>query len=158
VLGTIMIGAAGRPLPAGAQTASPGQVIAQAALQYVGVPYTSTGTRPSTGFSDIGFVRYVYRGQGIRLHISVTHSAYDRMLADGPLIDMADLQPGDILIFQNTIWPGLSHAAIYLGNGTFVHAEWYGSGVKISSLRNDPKDGNYWSAHYVTAVRPWAAT
>jgi cell wall-associated NlpC family hydrolase len=88
----------------------------------------------------------------------VTHSAYRRMLHEGTQVPMDQLQPGDLLFFQNTNWPGLSHVGIYIGDGKFVHAEYYGVGVTVSSLSNDPRDANYWSVHYRTANRPWMTT
>ncbi|MGI8827931.1 MAG: C40 family peptidase [Chloroflexota bacterium] len=134
-----------------------GATIAQTALTYVGKPYTNAGTRPETGFSDLGLVRYTYRLDGIRLHISVSRDAYRRLLMRGPRVKRSDLQPGDILFFKNTIWDGLSHVGIYVGSGMFVHAEWYNRGVVVSSFKNDPTDGDYWAMHYKTATRPWAS-
>lgn len=144
--------------PVHAQPVAEGQAIVQTALQYVGKPYTATGTNPRTGFSDLGFVRYVYRQNGFRLHIHIApdQQIYRRVLADGPRVSMADLQPGDILFFKNTLFSGLSHIGIYIGEGKFVHAEWYHYGVTVTSLQNDPRDGNYWATHYETANRPWA--
>jgi uncharacterized protein YgiM (DUF1202 family) len=70
-------------------------------------------------------------------------------------VAFSDLQPGDVLFFQNTVWAGLSHTAIYVGGGRFIHAEWYNRGVVTSSFTNDPVDGNYWTEHYLGANRPW---
>jgi len=119
-------------------------------LKYLGYPYTATGNSPSTGFSCIGFVSFVYRSNGIPLPGDLGSA-----LAYAPQVPFSDLQAGDILYFQNTVWAGLSHAAIYLGGGKFVHAEYYGYGVRISSFNNDPKDGNYWIGKYLGANRPW---
>jgi uncharacterized protein YgiM (DUF1202 family) len=95
-------------------------------------------------------VSFVYRSNGIPLPGDLQDA-----LAYAPQVSFSDLQPGDILYFQNTIWTGLSHAAIYLGGGKFVHAEYYGYGVRISSFNNDPKDSNYWIGKYLGANRPW---
>jgi uncharacterized protein YgiM (DUF1202 family) len=77
-------------------------------------------------------------------------------MAFAPAVSFSDLQPGDVLFFQNTVWTGLSHTAIYIGGGRFIHAEWYNRGVVISSFTNDPVDYNYWQGHYLGANRPWA--
>ncbi len=127
-----------------------GAQIVRTALRYLGYPYTATGNSPATGFSCIGFVSFVYRSNGIPLPGDLADA-----MAFAPQVPFADLQPGDILFFQNTIWNGLSHTAIYLGGGRFVHAEYFGYGVRISSFNNDPKDGNYWIGKYLGANRPW---
>ncbi|MGI8824747.1 MAG: SH3 domain-containing protein [Chloroflexota bacterium] len=128
-----------------------GSSIVQTAMQYLGYPYTATGNSPSTGFSCIGFVSYVYRSNGIPLPGDLGSA-----LAYAPQVPFSQLQPGDILYFQNTVWNGLSHAAIYIGGGKFIHAEWYNRGVVISSFNNDPVDGGtYWISKYLGANRPW---
>jgi uncharacterized protein YgiM (DUF1202 family) len=119
-------------------------------LRYLGYPYTATGNSPSSGFSCIGFASWVYRQNGIPLPGDLQDA-----LNFAPRVPFSQLQPGDLLYFANTVWKGLSHVAIYIGGGRFVHAEWYGYGVRISSFNNDPRDGNYWIAHYLGANRPW---
>lgn len=133
-----------------AANAVSGAQIVQTALQYLGYPYTTVGNSPSTGFSCIGFASFVYRSNGIPLPGDL-QDAWNY----APQVPFADLQPGDLLYFANTVWPGLSHVAIYLGGGRFVHAEYYGLGVRISQFTNDPRDGNYWTQHYMGANRPW---
>jgi uncharacterized protein YgiM (DUF1202 family) len=130
--------------------ATSGGAIVQTALRYVGYPYTTVGNSPATGFSCIGFVSYVYQSNGIPLPDDLGGA-----MGFSPQIPFADLQPGDVLYFANTVWAGLSHTAIYLGGGRFVHAEWYNRGVVISSFTNDPVDFNYWQSHYLGANRPW---
>lgn len=127
-----------------------GADIVRTAMKYLGYPYTATGNSPQTGFSCIGFVSYVYRQNGIPLPGDLSTA-----LAYAPQVSFSNLEPGDIMFFQNTVWPGLSHAAIYIGGGKFIHAEYYGYGVRITSFYNDTRDGNYWPAKYMTANRPW---
>jgi uncharacterized protein YgiM (DUF1202 family) len=127
-----------------------GAAIVRTAMKYLGYPYTAVGNSPSTGFSCIGFVSYVYRQNGIPLPGDLSDA-----LAYAPQVSFSNLQPGDIMFFKNTVWSGLSHAAIYIGGGKFIHAEWYGKGVRITSFYNDSVDGNYWPVHYMTANRPW---
>src|SRR5947209_9405821 len=127
-----------------------GSAVVQLAMKYLGYPYTATGNSPSIGFSCIGFVAYVYRSLGISMPGDLGNAR-----AFAPAVSFSNLLPGDVLFFQNTVWAGLSHAAIYIGGGRFVHAEWYNRGVVTSSFTNDPVDGNYWTAHYLGANRPW---
>src|SRR5579884_1644184 len=103
-----------------------GGAIVQTALRYLGYPYTTVGNSPSTGFSCIGFVSYVYRANGIPLPDDLGGA-----MGFAAPVAFADLQPGDVLYFANTVWPSLSHTAIYLGGGRFVHAEWYNRGVVV---------------------------
>jgi uncharacterized protein YgiM (DUF1202 family) len=129
-----------------------GAAIVQTALRYLGYPYTTVGNSPSTGFSCIGFVSYVYQANGIPLPDDLGSA-----MAYAPSVAFSDLLPGDVLFFQNTVWAGLSHTAIYLGGGRFVHAAWYNTGVIISSFTNDPTYGDYWMSKYLGANRPWTA-
>ncbi len=142
-------------LAAATHSATTGATVVQTASKYLGLPYSARGTSPETGFNDLAFVRYVYAQSGITLHIGIARLAYDHLLVKGERVPMADLQPGDVMFFKNTVWSGLSHVGIYVGDGKFVHAEWYGYGVRITSLRDDPRDYSYWAAHYATANRPW---
>jgi hypothetical protein len=124
--------------------------IVDTARKYLGYPYLIDGTSPSTGFSCIGFVSYVYHLHGIALP-----GGLDEALAFAPQIPSRKLRPGDVLYFQDTVFPGVSHAGIYIGRGKFIHSEWYGRGVVISSFTKDPIDDNYWAGKYLTANRPW---
>jgi len=146
ILPALSLGSAGT-----AAAATSGGAIVQTALRYVGYAYTTVGNSPSTGFSCIGFVSYVYRANGIPVPDDLGGA-----MSFAPPVAFSDLQPGDVLYFANTVWPGLSHTAIYLGGGRFVHAEWYNRGVVVSSFTNDPVDFNYWQSHYLGANRPWA--
>jgi uncharacterized protein YraI len=147
VQGTSVAGAFAAPAR---DTSVSGSAIVQTALRYLGYEYTTVGNSPSTGFSCIGFVSYVYGVNGI----PVPDDLGGAMNYAAP-VAFSDLLPGDVLFFGNTVWPGLSHTAIYLGGGRFIHAEWYNRGVVISSFTNDPVDFNYWTEHYIGANRPW---
>src|SRR5579884_3972835 len=130
-----------------------GAQIVATAMKYLGYPYTATGNSPSTGFSCIGFASYVYHVNGIPLP-GFLQGAYDY----APHVSYSQLEPGDLVFFQNTVWPGISHVAIYIGGGKVIHAAWYNTGVEISSITGDPKDGSYWIQHYLGANRPWTGS
>lgn len=119
-----------------------GDKIVAKAKQYLGVPYKWGGTDPS-GFDCSGFVYYVLRSLGI--NVSRTQTA---MYAQGTPVSKSNLQPGDVVFFQNTYKAGLSHVGIYVGNGQFIHAPSSGKVVSYANLNTD-----YYIAHYYGAVR-----
>ena len=121
---------------------SAGNKIVAKAKQYLGVPYKWGGTTPS-GFDCSGFVYYVLRSCGY--NVSRTQTT---MYAQGTPVAKSNLQPGDLVFFQNTYKAGLSHVGIYVGDGQFIHAPSSGKVVSYSNLYTD-----YYIAHYYGAVR-----
>ena len=119
-----------------------GNKIVATAKQYLGVPYKWGGTTPS-GFDCSGFVYYVLRSNGI--NVSRTQTA---MYSEGKPVSKSNLQPGDLVFFQNTYKAGLSHVGIYVGNGQFIHAPSSGKVVSYADLNSD-----YYVAHYYGAAR-----
>ncbi len=112
------------------------------AKQYLGVPYKWGGTTPS-GFDCSGFVYYVLRSCGYNVSRTMT-----TMYSQGTPVAKSNLQPGDVVFFQNTYKAGLSHVGIYVGDGQFIHAPSSGKVVSYSNLYTD-----YYIAHYYGAVR-----
>jgi len=111
------------------------------AKKYIGVPYVWGGSTPE-GFDCSGLVQYVFKQHGITLN-RTTKTQYQH----GTFVAKSNLQPGDLVFFQNTYTTGISHVGIYIGNGDFIHAS-SSKGVMISNLSN-----NYWSGHYYGARR-----
>ncbi|MCX7623551.1 MAG: SH3 domain-containing protein [Thermomicrobium sp.] len=122
---------------------SVGDRIVATAMQYLGRPYVWGGTTPA-GFDCSGFVYFVVN--------QVLGGGFPRSLeaqaVAGVSVDPDHLQPGDLVFFQNTYKWGLSHVGIYIGNGRFIHAENYATGVTISELW-----GDYYGPRYYTARR-----
>lgn len=123
-----------------------GDRVAAVARRYLGFPYAWAGDSPSTGFDCSGFDGYVYEEAGIPIP---PHDLWGQLNA-GPRVALDDLQPGDLVFFENTYMWGLSHGGIYLGEGKFIHATSEGFGVQISSLNE-----GYWAARFVAGSRPW---
>lgn len=121
-----------------------GDQVAAIAEQFVGYRYLWGGHSPS-GFDCSGFTWYVYKQAGISIPL---HDLAGQLNA-GPRISRGDLEPGDLVLFQNTYKAGLSHSGIYLGGGRFINAETEASGVQVRSL-SDP----YWSPRFVGGSRP----
>lgn len=108
---------------------SKGQEVVNYALQFVGYPYVYGGSSPS-GFDCSGFTSYVYKHFGV----SLNRSAADQ-LDNGTPVSKSDLRPGDLLLFKKgNSSKRATHAALYIGNGQFVHASTAKTGVKINKL------------------------
>lgn len=121
-----------------------GQAIADFALGFAGYPYVWAGADPSTGFDCSGFTMYVVAQT---LGIDITHDMFVQYGMGTPVAE-GDLQPGDLVFFQNTFRPGMSHNGIYIGNNQMIHAENESTGVKISDITSD-----YYASRWYGAVR-----
>ncbi len=126
--------------PATQQTTKADAVIATA-KQYIGVPYLWGGTTPS-GFDCSGFTQYVFKQHGISLN-RTTETQYQQ----GTYVSKGNLQPGDLVFFQNTYKAGISHVGIYIGDGNFIHSS-SSKGITITAL-----DSSYWAPKYYGARR-----
>lgn len=123
-------------------TASPtASAIISTAKKYIGVPYLWGGTTPS-GFDCSGFVQFVFKAHGISLNRTC-----ETQYKHGTYVSKSNLQPGDLVFFQNTYKAGISHVGIYIGNGQFIHAS-SSKGVVISNLSS-----SYYVSHYYGARR-----
>ena len=120
-----------------------GQDIVTYAKQYLGYKYVSGGSSPDTGFDCSGFTCYVYKHFGITLNR--TSSAQN---SNGTGIAKENLQPGDLLIFNNSSNSGIGHVGIYMGDNNFIHAANGSKGVVTTSLTN-----SYYVTRYVGARR-----
>ncbi|MBA3275252.1 MAG: C40 family peptidase [Chloroflexia bacterium] len=132
-----------QPSPGGGGSTATGNAIANYAMRYVGYPYVWATAGPSS-FDCSGFTNWVIK--------NVVGPDIGRGLwtqwASGVAINRADLQPGDLVFFQNTYKAGLSHSGIYIGNNQFVHAENPNTGVRVSDLNS-----NYYGSRWLGARR-----
>lgn len=120
-----------------------GQSMANFAMQYVGYPYVYAGEGPYA-FDCSGFTKFVAMNT---LGIDITHDMFAQYEM-GQRVERDELQPGDLVFFQNTFRPGMSHNGIYIGDGQMVHAENESTGVKVSDINSD-----YYSSRWLGAVR-----
>jgi cell wall-associated NlpC family hydrolase len=117
------------------------QKIIITARRQIGVPYKMGGVT-SRGFDCSGFTMFVYKKNGLRLpRTAAQQYRYGRNIA------LRSAQPGDLLFFD-TNGAKVSHVAIYLGHGSFIHAPSKGSTVRIDSVKNP-----YWKTHYCSCAR-----
>ena len=120
-----------------------GTAVVEYAKQYLGYKYVSGGESPSTGFDCSGFTSYVYKHFGITLN----RSSKDQ-IKNGVAVEKSNLQPGDIVIFNNSANTSIGHVGIYIGSDNFIHAANPSEGVRITSLSS-----SYYKKRYVGARR-----
>ena len=120
-----------------------GEAVVEYAKQYLGYRYVSGGSSPSTGFDCSGFTSYVYKNFGVTL--SRTSKG---QINNGVAVEKSNLQPGDIVVFNNEANTAIGHVGIYIGGGNFIHAANAREGVKITSLSS-----SYYVTRYVGARR-----
>lgn len=112
------------------------------ARQYLGCAYVRGSSRPGA-FDCSGFTSFVHRAHGI----DISRSSRDQFRQGTP-VSRNDLQPGDVVFFENTYRAGISHVGLYVGDGKFIHAANPRCGVKITGL-----DSDYYARRYVGARR-----
>lgn len=130
--------AAAEPQPAPDDARAP---IAELALSLVGVRYRYGGARPDEGFDCSGLVYYTYRSNG---H-AVPRTSREQFNA-ARKIPLAQAARSDLLFFRDQ--ENLSHVAIYLGDGRFVHAPSSGGAVRVEHV-----DAPYYQRHLVAVGR-----
>lgn len=118
--------------------------MADFAKTYEGTPYKFGGNTPEEGFDCSGFILYVFDKFGKKL----PRTSEQQFLLGAP-VELADLQPGDLLFFQDTYKPGISHTSIYMGDNKMISAENAIRGVAITSFQGHP----YWESRYAGAKR-----
>lgn len=120
-----------------------GSKIVEFAKQYLGYSYVYGGTTPSGGFDCSGFVYFVFNNCGYNLSRSCTVQAQS-----GTAVSRAELQPGDILFFNNTSNGAIGHTGIYIGDGRFIHAANPRRGVVTDTI-----ESGYYNTYYYSARR-----
>lgn len=95
------------------------------AMQFLGNPYVWGGTSLTNGTDCSGFVMRIYQHFGYSLpRTSASQAAATRTVSSG------DVRPGDLFFYGSG---GVSHVAMYIGNGQIIHASNARTGIKISS-------------------------
>ncbi|MET3804633.1 cell wall-associated NlpC family hydrolase [Nakamurella sp. UYEF19] len=145
----------------GAWSADKGQRAVQAAIRWVGTPYSWGGgnsSGPTTGicgpngaendcnivgFDCSGLTSYGWAQVGVDIP---SYSVYQYTL--GQHVSQSDLMPGDLLFYANdTSDPStIHHVTMYMGNGQMVEAPYSGAYVQIVSAK--------FSGGYIGATRP----
>ena len=110
-----------------------------------GAPYRYGGNSPDGGFDCSGLITYVYRGAA---GVALPRTTREMNAMRGATIRRDALKAGDLLFFATSGGRRVSHAAIYVGEGRFVHAPSTGGTVRLDSLSN-----SYWQKSYLSAKR-----
>lgn len=112
----------------------------------VGTPYRYGGTSSKTGFDCSGFVSFLFRKEA---GIELPRSTREMIQLDAPRIKRSELEPGDLVFFNNRGRGRVSHAGIYIGDDQFIHsASRRSGGVRVDSL-----DDAYWRSSFMQAKR-----
>ena len=98
--------------------------IVEFALQFEGNPYVYGGTSLTNGADCSGFVMSVFAQFGYSLPRVAADQYYQSVQKS-----VADLDPGDLVFYGS----GISHVALYIGDGQIIHASTSASGIKISN-------------------------
>ena len=81
--------------------------------------------------------------------IDLPRSTREMINLDAPKVARSDLEPGDVVFFNNRGRGRVSHAGIYIGNDQFIHsASRRSGGVRVDSL-----DDKYWRSSFMQAKR-----
>lgn len=120
--------------------------ILQRGLTLLGTPYRFGGSSTATGFDCSGFVGFVFRNEA---GIELPRSTREMIKLDAPRVRRDELQPGDLVFFNNRGRGRVSHAGIYIGDDQFIHS----SSSRSGGVRVDSLDDKYWRASYMEAKR-----
>ena len=109
------------------------------AYSKLGCPYVFGGAGPcSAGYDCSGLTMAAWAAAGV----SIPHNA-DAQWVDLPHVSTANMQPGDIMIFN-----GGGHAALYVGHNQLIDAPHSGASVELVSF------SGWYQQTFDGAVRP----
>jgi peptidoglycan DL-endopeptidase CwlO len=113
----------------------------EVALAQRGDPYVWGAVGPNT-FDCSGLTRYAYAAAGVSIP-RVSRDQYNF----GQRVPLTDLLPGDLVFYaRNTSDPRtIHHVAMYIGNGSIVHAPHTGDVVRVAPV---------WRSGLIGATRP----
>lgn len=116
------------------------QNIVTYAMQFLGNAYVWGGNDPHTGADCSGFVKYVYKHVA---DITLPRVSYEQCYS-GSKISSLEMKPGDLIFYANAEGT-VNHVAMYIGNGTIIHAASRKFGIKLS-------EWNYRTPKYIRKV------
>ncbi|MGK4359548.1 C40 family peptidase [Ectopseudomonas chengduensis] len=112
----------------------------------IGTRYRYGGSSVQSGFDCSGFIGYLFREE---VGLELPRSTRELINLDAPKVARADLEPGDLILFNDRGRGRVSHAGIYLGDDQFIHS----SSSRSGGVRIDSLDDSYWNRSYLQAKR-----
>lgn len=112
----------------------------------IGTRYRYGGSSVQSGFDCSGFVGYLFREE---VGLELPRSTRELIKLDAPKVARDDLEPGDLILFNDRGRGRVSHAGIYLGDDQFIHS----SSSRSGGVRIDSLDDSYWNRSYLQAKR-----
>lgn len=124
---------------------TPGEIAVAEARKHLGTRYEFGGNGPDT-FDCSGLTRWAWREAGVDMpRVSRNqHAAFEEVPLD-------QLRPGDLIAYDYDRVPGVSHIAIYSGDGNMIHATPNNSRSLPGQVMEEPM---WRSSALVGAVRP----
>ncbi|WP_276926753.1 glucosaminidase domain-containing protein [Parvibacter caecicola] len=98
---------------------------------HLGTPYVWGGADPITGFDCSGLMQYSLREA---MGVDIPRTTYFQWRV-GETVQFDDLQPGDLLFFDND--GDIHHVAMYLGDGYYIHAPHTGDVVRVTAMEDN---------------------
>ena len=134
--------------PAAYGSAALADSVVETATEMMGRRYEYGGTgEDGEGFDCSGLIQYAYGQHGVTLPRRSTDQA---LQGKGIAKDPRTLRAGDLLTFSSS-GGEVTHVALYIGNGQFIHSAT--GGVQISLLSPDDPYGRWWYQRWVGARR-----
>jgi peptidoglycan DL-endopeptidase CwlO len=119
------------PNPPAPVAASVAGAIAYAEAQ-LGEPYKFGGAGPSS-WDCSGLTMMSYRAVGVNIGSHLVSSQYNTMRAEGRLVNLSQLLPGDLLFYADS--GGFYHVTMAIGGGRMIEAPRAGVPVRIAAIR-----------------------
>jgi len=118
-------------------------------LALIGTRYRFGGSSVKSGFDCSGFIGYLFKEE---LGMQLPRSTREMINIDAPLVERAELEPGDLLFFSTNGRGRVSHAGIYMGDNQFIHS----SSSRSGGVRVDSLEDRYWNRSFIEAKRALA--
>jgi cell wall-associated NlpC family hydrolase len=98
----------------------------------LGEPYAFGGAGPNS-WDCSGLTMMAYRSVGVNIGAHLVSSQYYTMQAQGKLVNLSQIQRGDLLFYADG--GGFYHVTLYIGGGQMIEAPRPGVPVRIAPIR-----------------------